>query len=78
MPSPSPDETVDLTRASRLTDRSYPGSPANALGRVVSNSLDAALALGRLSNPGSDPETEDGHDGEVPGPDDGKAEDDES
>lgn len=48
----SPDETVDLTGMTRLGDRSHPDSPANALGRVVSNSIDAARAFNRRRSDG--------------------------
>lgn len=55
----SPDETVDLTGVTRLGDRSHPDSPANALGRLFSNSIDAARAFGRrLSRSGDDRDEE--------------------
>ncbi|QLD87728.1 FAD-dependent oxidoreductase [Natronomonas salina] len=53
----SPDETVDLTGVTRLGDRSHPDSSVNALGRLVSNSIDAARAFGRRrSDSGRDEE----------------------
>ena len=44
--------TVDLTGLTRLTDRGYPGSPANLLGRTVAGAVDATRAVGRRSDDG--------------------------
>jgi NADH dehydrogenase len=71
------DGTVDLTGVTRPTDRAHPGSPANALGRAVSNSIEAALALGRRSGRGDDGDDgvergEEGTDEADADPDDGR------
>lgn len=42
------DGTVDATEVTRLTDREYPGSPANLLQRVVTDSVETAVSLGTL------------------------------